>query len=55
MVQVVVGTGASAKTFNVYKDLLTFYSDYFRTALKNCWMEGRLKQRQTQQRRGDPA
>jgi hypothetical protein len=40
MVQVVVGTGASAKTFNVYKDLLTFYSDYFRTALKNCWMEG---------------
>lgn len=40
MVQVVVGTGSSTKTFNIYKDLLTFYSDYFRTALKNCWKTG---------------
>jgi hypothetical protein len=40
IVQVIVGKGLQQKTFNVYKDLLTHHSDYFRAALKDCWEEG---------------
>ena len=40
IVQVTVGNGAGAKTFNIYKGVLVHYSDYFRNALKGCWKEG---------------
>jgi hypothetical protein len=40
IVQVIVGKALQQKTFNVYKDLLTHHSNYFRAALKDCWEEG---------------
>ncbi|KAF2868742.1 hypothetical protein BDV95DRAFT_609650 [Massariosphaeria phaeospora] len=39
MVKVTVGKDTEKKSFFVYKGLLTYHSDYFRAALKNCWQE----------------
>lgn len=35
MVRIKVGTGAEAQVFDMYKGVLSFYSGYFRTAIKN--------------------
>lgn len=37
----VVGSGTSEKTFLVHKDLIVKHSEYFVSALKGCWREGR--------------
>ncbi|KAF2112095.1 hypothetical protein BDV96DRAFT_456384, partial [Lophiotrema nucula] len=43
MVTIVVGKGDKQKSFNLYKDVLTFHSTYFRNALKHEWVEGQSK------------
>jgi hypothetical protein len=43
IVTIIVGPDRSQRTFYVYKRLLTHYSIYFRTALKDCWLEGTTK------------
>ena len=41
VVQVIVGEGDGAKTFEVYKGMLSYYSDYFRSALKGDFQEAK--------------
>ena len=43
MVTILVGNGDKLRKFNIYKDILTFYSSYFRNALKDDWVEGQTK------------
>jgi len=38
-VQIVVGEGTAQKTFDIHKGLLSFYSDYFRSALNGNFSE----------------